>query len=146
MKFIFFLLISLLSCTSSTNHSIEKKYMIMNTLWSRNVLKSELTKNFGDDYKEIEDGIIYNIGNSQLVESGHFFNSSQQLVEQFIIVNDLSLIDLKQSVLCDWVEREDKKSIGHTIHTFESGTCVEKNISYEYRPDLRLYEVRWKKH
>ncbi|MFP5387179.1 MAG: hypothetical protein ACLGHN_13970 [Bacteriovoracia bacterium] len=144
MKSLLFILIFLLSCTSNTNPSFKKKYFKMNALWSENASKAEVIKTLGKEFDEIKDGIIYKIQNGQLVESGHFFDNSQKLVEQFILVDQNSLKDLKQNISCEWKEREEKKGVGHTVQTIESGVCRDKNITYEYRPDIRLYEVRWK--
>lgn len=145
MKSLLFILICLIGCTSNTNPSFQKKYIKMNSLWSENASKTEVIKTFGKEFDEVKDGIIYKIQNSQFIESGHFFDNSQKLVEQFILVDQASLKDLKQHISCEWKEREEKKSVGHTVQTIESGVCGDKNITYEYRPDIRFYEVRWKK-
>src|SRR5688500_2792166 len=107
MKSLLFILICLISCTSNTNPSFKKKYLKMNSLWSENASKAEVMKTLGRKFDEVKGGIFYKFQDDQIVESGHFFDNSQKLVEQFIFVDQVSLKDLKQNISCEWKEKEE---------------------------------------
>ena len=144
MKTLILLLSVLIACSSKIEHPIQKYYS-MDSLWKKNATKEEVIKSFGIEYKEAHGGIIYTNPEYKNIESGHFFDKTKKLVEQFIFLDEASLLDFKKMVPCSWSENEKKESSGHTVYTVKRGKCAEKNISYEFRPGFNRYEVRWKR-
>ncbi|MGE3610735.1 MAG: hypothetical protein AB7I27_14175 [Bacteriovoracaceae bacterium] len=144
MKTLILLSSILIACTSKTEHPM-KKYASMDSLWTKNSSRGEVIDSLGNEYKEAHDGIIYELPSSKSVESGHFFSEAQKLVEQFIFLDEAAFLDFKKVVPCSWSESEKMESVGHTVYSIKRGRCVEKNLSYEFRPGNNRYEVRWKR-
>jgi hypothetical protein len=133
-----------MACTSRIEHPT-KKYVLMDVLWKENALKEKVIESLGRQYKDANEGIIYERPSSNSIESGHFFNKTQKLTEQFIFLDEASFLDFKKVIPCSWNESEEMKAVGHTVYTVKKGSCVIKNISYEFKPGNTNYEIRWKK-
>jgi hypothetical protein len=144
MKTLILLSLILIACSSRTEHPV-KKYVSMDSLWTNNSSRGEVIKSLGSEYKEAQGGIIYTFASSKSVESGHFFNEEQKLIEQFVFLDQAAFLDFKKVVPCLWNESEKMESVGHTVYSVKRGTCVKGNISYEFMPGNNRYEVRWKK-
>lgn len=141
----FIILLSLLmACSSYVEHPV-RKYVSMDTLWRNNSSKEEVIKILGKQYREISEGIVYDILNSNTIESAHFFDQDHILVEQFIFLDETLFQDFKKNTQCKWDESEKMVSVGHTVYTVKKGKCTDKNISYEFKAGNNRYEVRWKR-
>ena len=57
----------------------------------------------GSNFKEVENGIVYDYPNSSYPKSGHFFNQKNQLIEQFAFLDDLEFEQFKKRNICDWI-------------------------------------------
>ena len=143
MKLYFLILIFILSCSSQTIY-IPKKPSVMNDLWKNNAKKDEVIRALGNNFKEIHGGIAYSFDEFKSFQSGHFFESDR-LVEQFILIDEQSLEELKLYISCSWTEEQDLRPVGHTVYTIKSGKCSLYQISYMFLPGSNRYEVRWKK-
>ena len=144
MKTLILLTSILMACASKTEHPL-KKYTSMDYLWMKNSSRGQVIESLGSEYKEEHGGIIYEFSSSESIESGHFFNKAQKLVEQFIFLDEASFLDFKKVIPCSWNDSEEMKSVGHTVYSIKKGSCDKKNISYEFKPGDNRYEVRWKK-
>lgn len=144
MKTFLLALSFLMACTSKQDAPL-KKYVLMDSLWKKDATKEEVIQLLGSEYNEAHGGVIYTFPDSKSIESGHFFDKSQALVEQFIFLDEKSLADLKIVTSCSWNESEKNESVGHTVYSVRRGKCTEKNISYEFKPGSNHYEVRWKR-
>jgi hypothetical protein len=144
MKALILISMLLMACSSKTEHSV-KKYALMDSLWKKKSSTIEVIESLGNQYKEVHEGIIYEFSGSNSIESGHFFSKEQKLVEQFIFLDEAAFLDFKKVTPCLWRESEKMESVGHTVYSVKRGRCVNKNISYEFKPGNNRYEVRWKK-
>ena len=98
----------------------------------------------GSNYETKHEGIIYRLDQTS-IESGHFFSPSGKLAVQFLFVPKEKFQDVKKIVSCSWKEKSESRNVGHTVDMIDSGKCCSKNISYEYRPSMLLYEFRWER-
>ena len=144
MKTFLLALAFLMACSSKPDSPL-KKYVLLDSLWKKDATKEEVIQLLGSEYKEAHGGVIYTFQDSKSIESGHFFDNSQKLIEQFIILDEESLADLKVVTSCSWNESKKNESIGHTVYSVSRGKCTDKNISYEFKPGSNNYEVRWKR-
>lgn len=144
MKTLILLSSILLACSSKTEHPATK-YASMDSLWTKNSSRGDVIEYLGSKFKEAHGGIIYELPSSKSIESGHFFNEEQKLVEQFIFLDEASFLDFKRVIPCSWKENEEMKSVGHIVYSVKKGSCDKKNISYEFKSGNNRYEVRWKK-
>lgn len=138
------LLFFISSC--STSAEVKKnKYLLLNELWEKQSTKSEVIKTLGDGFVEVDSGIVYRYPNSKRPEIGLFFDSFDRLDEQFVFMDEQSLIQFKSAINCKWKETEEKKDIAHYQRIIKKGICSNKSIHYETYFDLNAYEVRWKR-
>ena len=141
----FIVLIFCLSCSSKSTTLSKDKFVLMNDLWQKKATYEEVKKNFGDNSKKVDSGVIYTFPNSNFPEIGFFFDSSTKLHEQFAFMDETSLESFKKLIKCVWKETEEKREIAHYTRTIKKGTCSDPSISYETYPSLNAFEVRWKK-
>jgi len=139
MRFMPFLLL-IVACAASKKSP--DRYAMINKLWHERATKEQVIKELGPTFEEKHSGIIYWF-TWKSIESGHFFDASGRLKIQFLFVPKERFDELKKTISCSWNEKSEMKSIGHTVHSIESGKCSSENISYSYRPSMLLYEFRW---
>ena len=137
---LFFLILT--ACTTALRP--QDRYEVIDKLWKDKATRVQVIENLGPSYEKINDGIIYRITGYKEIESGHFFDPSGRLTEQFLFVYKENFEKAKKLIACEWDEKSEMKAMGHTVHTINSGKCDSKNISYEYRPSMLSYEFRWK--
>ncbi len=116
----------------------------MESLWEKKATRKDVIRSLGDVYKEVKGGISYPFHGNYGIESAHFFESDI-LVEQFIFLDEKSLVELKSHATCSWIEKSDSVSLGHTVYTVKSGECLDRQVSYKFLPGNNYYEVRWRK-
>jgi len=144
MRLNFWPLLLAISCTS--NHSYTKgRYEVMNDLWQMKADKSAVISALGANYHTAPDGITYPFPNFDYPKSGHFFNQANQLIVQFIFLDEKEFETFKEKVKCSWDIEKRKDFSGHAIKTVEYGTCRNLNITYQYPSNLNTYEIRWKR-
>lgn len=140
----FFLLFTLCACSSSLQVR-DKKYLVLKELWEKSSKRAEAIKELGGGFSQVDSGIVYTYPNSKRPEIGLFFDSSDRLIEQFVFIDEKSLVQFKASIHCKWNETEEERAIAHYYRTIKKGSCPKLNIYYEAFPDINAYEVRWKK-
>jgi len=146
MKMIVFVLLNLcFSCSTKSTNQIKDNNILMNDLWQKKATAEDVKKVFGDNFKQVDSGIIYTFPSSKFPERGFFFDSSDKLRGQFIFMNKAALENFKKAITCDWKESEEKKTIAHYTKMIKKGSCSSLSISYEADPSLNAFEVRWKK-
>ena len=132
-----------ISCTNAKQIQ-NKKFLLMDSLWKTKSYKAQVIKTLGSSYEEVSKGVVYKIPGRQFIESGHFFNSSGQLSEQFIFVDKGTFEEFRESFPCNWIETSDMKGSKHSVQKIPAGSCEAKNIQYEFTPAKNSYELRWK--
>lgn len=142
---LFFILILCFSCSTKSTNEMKDKFVLMNDLWQKKVTAEDVKKMFGENFKEVDSGIIYTFPNSKFPEQGFFFDSSQKLRGQFAFMDEASLVRFKKALGCDWKESEEKRTVAHFERTIKKGLCPKLSMSYETYPGLNAYEFRWKK-
>lgn len=145
MKMLSLILIVFLgSCTSANKkRSNESELIQMNNVWQAKSTKENIIKSFGQNFKEVEEGISYNYGATSFTKMAFFFNESNKLVDQFAIIDDEALNNFKNELHCDWDVRKSQLDKVHAVKTIESGECLDQHVKYFFRKDLGFYEVRW---
>ena len=139
------ILIFFFSCSTKSIVEEKEKYVLMNNLWQKETTIEDIKKNFGNNFKDVEGGIIYTFPNSKFPEMGFFLNASKKLREQFIFIDEISLVHFKEAIKCEWKETEEKKTTAYYTRTIKKGFCKNLSIIYETYPSLNALEVRWKK-
>lgn len=142
--FIFLLLACLISCTSFSSAGLTR-YDKMNNLWKNQSSRSEVIDILGSSYKEVENGIVYNYPHFNYPRSGHFFNQKNQLIEQFVFLEEAEFEQFKKNNICDWIVDKKIDTTGHAVKTIENGRCDNLQINYIYPSRINGYELRWKK-
>lgn len=99
----------------------------------------------GTNYQIAPNGITYSFSTFNYPKSGHFFNQANQLIIQFIFLEESEFEIFKDKIKCPWNVEKKMVSSGHTVKTIEYGTCQSLNIKYTYPSNLNLYEIRWEK-
>lgn len=117
----------------------------MNDLWQNKANKSEVIKALGTNYQIAPGGITYSFPAFNYPNSGHFFNQANQLIIQFIFLEEKEFKVFKDKIKCPWNIEKKMISSGHTVKTIEYGTCESLNIKYTYPSNLNTYEIRWEK-
>jgi hypothetical protein len=146
MRTLIFLLLALcVSCTTNTKEQVTSTYLEMKNLWKKNATTEDVKKTFGNNFKEVDSGIIYTFANSKFPEFGFFFDTSNKLRSQFAYMGEASLESFKKELKCDWKETQENKSIAHYTKIVKKGSCTDRSISYEMNSGLNAFEVRWKK-
>ncbi len=145
MRVIIPFLISAIAC-SQISAKDKPRYELMDHLWSGNAKKNEVIDVFGVPSEIQDEGIIYRLNQSRSsIESAHFFDKNDRLESQFILLTENELQNLKDRLKCPWEIQKKVLNTSHSVRTIESGKCISKNISYEFRPISVLYEVRWER-
>lgn len=72
---------------------------------------------------------------------GVIFNSNDQLQEAFIFVNKIEFEAFTVNLSCDWHQKKNQNA----VRVIEKGTCKKESLKYNYRKDLQMFELRWKK-
>lgn len=142
MKLLMLCLFFLTGCAS--NSKTLTRYEIMEQLWSGQSNKNQVINKLGGDFENVDNGIVYRESPNKFI-SGHFFDSNNKIREQFIFLSIPELNMLKKQLSCGWVEKEKRESSPHSSQLVLSGKCKERDISYQYRTSMALFEVRWKK-
>jgi hypothetical protein len=132
-----------MACSSQRVDSA-KKHVMMGFLWQKNATKAEVIGSFGNNYKEVQDGIIYSIPGLESIQSGHFFEADK-LVEQYIFLDEKSLEELKSQTPCNWSENNKLVAMGHTVYKVQRGECSRQGLTYKFLPGNNYYEIRWMK-
>lgn len=145
MRLTFWLFLFVVSCTSNNSSSSKDKYEVMNNLWQNKANKSEVISALGANYQVVSNGITYSFPTFNYPKSGHFFSQTNQLVIQFIFLEEKEFESFKAKIKCPWDIVKKKDSSGHAIKTIVYGTCKNLNITYKYPSNLNTYEIRWEK-
>lgn len=136
------ILLFFIAC-SSKNVAPESIYITMNKLWKDKVSKEQLIIKLGDNYKTVEDAIIYPFSSPESISSVHWFKEGI-LNEQIIFLDEKSLDKMRSDIPCQWEETEQNEDHGHIIYSVRRGKCKQSSIEYNYRPGYANFEVRWK--
>lgn len=145
MRLIFWPILFIVSCSSNSLSSSKHMYEVMNDLWQNKANKSEVISALGANYQTVSNGITYSFLTFNYPKSGHFFSQTDQLIIQFIFLEEKEFETFKTKVKCPWEVVRKKDSSGHAIKTIEYGTCKSLNITYKYPSNLNTYEIRWEK-
>jgi hypothetical protein len=145
MRLIFGLFLFVVSCSSNNSSSARDRYEAMNELWQNKANKSEVIRALGTNYQIAPGGITYSFANFNYPKSGHFFSQTNQLIVQFLFLNESEIEIFKNKIKCSWNVEKKMVSSGHTVKTIENGTCKNLNIKYTYTSNLNTYEIRWEK-
>lgn len=144
MKLLFFLLFAIACSQVSTKP--QERYEVMDGLWIRKATKAEVTDTLGIPSEQVNQGMVYRPPQSRAsITSAHFFDKNGLLQEQFILLHEDQLQELKAQLKCSWSVQEKVLSTPHTVRKVESGQCNSRNITYDFLPQSVLYEVRWKR-
>lgn len=118
--------------------------MVMNDLWQNHATKDTLISILGEEYKKVENGIVYSFSGYDYARSGHFFDKFNKLTEQFVFLDKKEFEKFKEKIKCDWLVDEKVDSSSHAIKTIFHGKCEEQHLTYTYPSHFNSYEVRWK--
>lgn len=148
LKFNLFLVVTLfcvLACTLVPSKS-EPKSIRMHELWKSSATKEDVIKAFGKYSDARTNGIAYHLLAPQNgIDSVHFFDSEGHLEEQFTFVTKTELEELLKRIPCQWKQKSEMTSLGHSVGKIDSGLCTNLGITYTYQNSMQLYEIRWKR-
>lgn len=144
MKTLFLMaLLAFSACTSTKNHNGKNDFLKMSEAWENKKSKEEIIKLFGENFKEIKNGISYNYENTSFTKMAFFFDSNQKLIEQYAITDMDSLQIFKKDLPCEWTTSKTNLRTPHAVKTVEYGECLDQSVKYSYKENLNLYEIRW---
>jgi hypothetical protein len=145
IRLIFLSFFCVLACTLVPS-KWETKSIRMHELWKSSATKEDVVKAFGKYSDARTNGIAYHLLAPQNgIDSVHFFDSEGHLEEQFTFVSKTELEELLKRIPCQWKQKSEMTSLGHSVGMIDSGLCTNLGITYKYDNSMQLYEVRWKR-
>lgn len=105
--------------------------------------KTQVIEYYGSKFTNTNEGILYKRAQSSWPQFAFFFDQNEEIVNQFALVDELELEELKTALDCNWKESTTRQSTPHAVYDIKSGICDKYSVKYHFRSDLNLYELRW---
>jgi hypothetical protein len=133
----------LAGCSYKPTIAPVNNYMTLNNVWEKKYSKEKIVQIYGQKFKEVPEGILYDDSNNN-PEKGFYFDAKMMLVEQFIVLNQNEFDSFLKEVTCYWIHQEEVKHMSHYFRVIKKGECKKYSVSYVQDSSLKSYEMRWR--